>query len=110
IAKDNQVHHRLTRQFEQREVQKEYRAIVRGTIKQETDLITTHLKVHPRAREKMIVCDPDDSSREAVTTYRVLERFPGFTAVQLLPKTGRTHQLRVHMQHLGCPIVADKLY
>lgn len=110
IAKDNQVHHRLTRQFERREVKKEYRALVRGTLDRDADYIRTHLKVHPRVREKMIVCAPDEKSREAVTFYRVLERMRGFTYVQLLPETGRTHQLRVHLQHLRCPIVADKLY
>lgn len=110
IAKNNQVHDRLTRQFERREVKKEYRAIVRGNLERDADYVRTHLKTHPKAHDKMIVCLPEEKSREAVTFYRVLERFRGFTYVQLLPETGRTHQLRVHMQHLRCPIVADKLY
>ncbi|WP_437204050.1 RluA family pseudouridine synthase [Planctomicrobium sp. SH664] len=110
IAKDNQVHHRLTRQFEQREVHKEYRALVRGRLERDADYIRTHIKIHPKVREKMLVCEPEEKSREAVTFYRVLERFRGFTYVQLLPETGRTHQLRVHLQHLRTPIVADKLY
>ena len=110
IAKDNQVHHRLTRQFEQRVVKKEYRAIARGEIDREADWIRTHLIVHPKVREKMMICPPSEKSREAVTFFRVLERFRGFTYFQLLPETGRTHQLRVHLQHLRCPIVADKLY
>jgi 23S rRNA pseudouridine1911/1915/1917 synthase len=110
VAKDNQIHHRLSKQFERREVQKEYRAIVRGEVKEETGLITTWMKVHPKAREKMIVCEPDDKAREAVTTYNVIERFRGFTVMTLLPKTGRTHQLRVHMKHLKHPILADRLY
>jgi 23S rRNA pseudouridine1911/1915/1917 synthase len=110
VAKDNQIHHRLSRQFERREVQKEYRAIVRGEVKQETGLITTWMKVHPKAREKMIVCEPDEKAREAVTTFHVIERFHGFTVMQLLPKTGRTHQLRVHMKHIKHPILADRLY
>ncbi len=110
IAKDNQVHHRLTKQFEQRTVKKEYRAIVRGNFDRDSDYIRTHLKVHPKAHEKMIVCPPDEKSREAVTLYRVLNEFRGFTEVQLLPETGRTHQLRVHMQYLKHPIIADRLY
>jgi 23S rRNA pseudouridine1911/1915/1917 synthase len=110
VAKDNQIHHRLSRQFERREVQKEYRAIVRGEVKDETGLIQTWMKVHPKAREKMIVCEPDEKAREAVTTYNVIERFRGFTLMQLLPKTGRTHQLRVHMKHIKHPILADRLY
>ena len=58
----------------------------------------------------MEVCEPGGNSREAVTWYEVLERFPHATSVKLLPKTGRTHQLRVHMSHLGHPIVADSQY
>ena len=110
IAKDNQVHNRLTRQFEAREVKKEYRALVRGALPLDSDYIRTHVRVHPKAREKMIVCSPKDDGKEAVTFYHVLERFRGYTYVQLLPETGRTHQLRVHMLHLRAPILADKLY
>ena len=110
IAKSNQVHDRLTRQFEKRVVKKEYRAIVRGNLDRDADYIRTHLKVHPKAREKMIVCPPEEKSREAVTFYRVLERYRGYASMQLLPETGRTHQLRVHMLHLKCPIIADRQY
>ena len=110
IAKDNQVHHRLTRQFEARSVHKEYCAIVRGNIPRDADYIRTHIKPHPRAHERMIVCGPEGNAREAVTFYEVLERFRGFTYVRLKPETGRTHQLRVHMQSLRCPIVADRMY
>jgi len=110
IAKDNQVHNRLSRQFEQREVKKEYRAIVRGKLDRNEDVIRTHIKVHPKAHEKMIVCPPDEKSREAITRYVVLRRFRGFAEVQLMPETGRTHQLRVHLQSLKAPCVADRLY
>jgi 23S rRNA pseudouridine1911/1915/1917 synthase len=110
IAKDNQVHHRLTRQFEQREVKKEYCAIVRGNLQRDADYIRNFLKSHPRAHERMIVCGPDDGGREAVTFYEVVERFRGFTFVRLKPETGRTHQLRVHMQSVRCSILADKMY
>jgi 23S rRNA pseudouridine1911/1915/1917 synthase len=58
----------------------------------------------------MMICEAGGNARQAVTLYEVLERFYDFTYVRLLPRTGRTHQLRVHMRHLGHPIVADRLY
>ncbi len=110
IAKDNQVHGRLSRQFEQREVTKEYRAIVQRVVKLDSDWIETYVKVNPVRREKMTVCEEGGNARQARTFYEVAERFERFTHVRLFPKTGRTHQLRVHMQHLGHVIVADHLY
>jgi len=110
VAKDNQVHSRLSSQFENREVTKEYRALIWGRPDFDSDLIETHMRVHQGKREKMQVCEPGGKSREATTWYEVIERFPKATYIRLLPKTGRTHQLRVHMDHLGHPILADSLY
>lgn len=110
VAKDNQVHHRLSGQFERREVKKEYHAIVWGEVELDSDFIETYVRVHSKNREKMVVCAPGGEAREAITFYEVIERFRGFTYVRLHPKTGRTHQLRIHMQHLKHPIVADRMY
>ena len=110
VAKDNQVHQRVSSQFERREVKKEYRAIVRGVPELDADFIRTHVCVHNRSREKMMVCAPGTRSREAVTFYKIAEKFCGFAFMELYPHTGRTHQLRVHMQHIGTPIVADRQY
>lgn len=110
VAKDNQVHQQISRQFEERTVKKEYRAIVRGVPELESDFIKTHVCTHTRSREKMMVCAPSERSREAVTFYTVEEKFAGFALMRLKPHTGRTHQLRVHMLHIGNPIVADRQY
>jgi 23S rRNA pseudouridine1911/1915/1917 synthase len=110
VAKDNQVHSRLSSQFEKREVTKEYRALIWGSPDFDSDLIETHVCVHHGKREKMQVCKPGGKAREATTWYEVIKRFSKATYIRLLPKTGRTHQLRVHMNHLGHPILADSLY
>lgn len=110
VAKDNQVHSRLSSQFESREVKKEYRALIWGGPDFDSDLIDTHIHVHPGKREKMQVCEPGGKSRQATTFYEVIKRYSRATYVRLLPRTGRTHQLRVHMNHLGHPILADSLY
>lgn len=110
VAKDNQVHSQLSGQFERREVSKEYRAICHGDFNLDRDHIETHMRTHPKKREKMTVCEPGGNARAAETFYEVLERYGEFTYVRLRPKTGRTHQLRVHMLHLGHSIVADAVY
>lgn len=110
VAKDNTVHAHLSSQFEQRTVDKEYRAIVWGEVSFDRDFIETHVRVSQRNRERMMVCPESGNSRFAATFYEVLERYNGFSFMRLCPQTGRTHQLRVHMHHLGHPVVADRLY
>ena len=110
VAKDNQVHGKLSSQFEQREVQKEYRALVWGRPEFDSDFIETHIRTHPKMREKMQVCGEGGNARSAATYYEVINRFEKISYMKLLPKTGRTHQLRVHMRHLGHSIIADAMY
>ncbi|MFP6765701.1 MAG: RluA family pseudouridine synthase, partial [Planctomycetaceae bacterium] len=110
VAKNNQVHCRLSSQFEKREVAKEYRALVWGRPDFDSDFIETHVRTHVKAREKMQVCAEGGKARRAVTFYEVLQRFEHVSYIKLRPETGRTHQLRVHMQHLGHPILADAMY
>lgn len=110
VAKDNQTHHRLSSQFEARTVEKQYLAIVKGHPQFDSDWIETFIRTHPKHREKMQVCGEGGDAREAVTYYEVAERFAGFALMRLYPKTGRTHQLRVHMRHIQHTIAADKQY
>ncbi|MEX0718890.1 MAG: RluA family pseudouridine synthase [Planctomycetaceae bacterium] len=110
VAKDNQVHHKLSAQFARREVTKEYRALVKGVVERDCDVIETHVRVHPKRRERMLVCPAEGNARHARTVYEVLERFPKHSWMRLKPETGRTHQLRLHMEHIRHSIVADRLY
>jgi 23S rRNA pseudouridine1911/1915/1917 synthase len=111
VAKTDEAHWRLAGQFERRTIKKTYLAIVHGELELDSDLIDAPLGVHPHAREKYAVRhDGGGGAKPAQTVYTVAERFAGFTLVELAPKTGRTHQLRVHMAHIGHPIVGDYTY
>ncbi len=110
VAKTDQAHLKLAAQFEHRTAEKEYFALVAGVPDRDRDLIEVPIGVHPYHREKMAVRAGHPTSRDARTFYEVAERFAGFAALRLLPKTGRTHQLRVHLAHIGCPVLCDRLY
>ncbi|MBN2446602.1 MAG: RluA family pseudouridine synthase, partial [Phycisphaerae bacterium] len=113
VAKTDEAHWRLSLQFERRTIQKTYIAVVEGSLNLDSDVIDKPIGVHPIVREKfavMIAANKIDVGKAAVTYYEVAERFRGYTLVQLQPKTGRTHQLRVHMSHLGHPLVGDTMY
>jgi 23S rRNA pseudouridine1911/1915/1917 synthase len=109
VAKDDLTHRELSMQFETRKVFKEYVAIVAGELGRDSDYIEGAMKMHPHDRLRMIVsADPD--AKSALSYYEVLERFRGFSLVKIQPRTGRTHQIRVHLLHVGCPVLADRIY
>jgi 23S rRNA pseudouridine1911/1915/1917 synthase len=110
VAKDDQTHMRLAGLFEQRTIEKEYFTIVVGVPDHDRDVIERPIGPHPHHREKMAVRRDHPSSRPAATYYEVVERFDGFTALKVLPKTGRTHQIRLHLSSIGCHVLCDKLY
>lgn len=110
VAKTDGAHRHLSQQFQDRTVKKEYLAIVMGRPDRDRDRIEFPIGPHPSSREKMALRADHPDSRAAETFYEVLERYPGFSLVRAEPKTGRTHQIRLHMVRAGHPILCDKLY
>jgi 23S rRNA pseudouridine1911/1915/1917 synthase len=110
VAKNDRAHLNLANQFTNRSVEKEYFALCRGSIDRDRDSIELPIGVHPYHRERMAIRSSHPTSRDARTVFEVIERLRGFVAFRVLPKTGRTHQIRVHLTHIGCPILCDPLY
>jgi 23S rRNA pseudouridine1911/1915/1917 synthase len=110
VARNDVSHSKLAKQFAARTIEKEYFALVVGSPPCDRDIIDCPIGFHPHVREKMAIRHEGGETRPAQTFYETLERFKGFAAVSAQPKTGRTHQIRVHLNHLGCPVLCDKQY
>jgi 23S rRNA pseudouridine1911/1915/1917 synthase len=108
VAKDDVTHRGLACQFADRQVKKLYLAIVSGDVRETMGVVDAAIGRHPVYRQKMST--HTRVGREAVTEYRVLERFEHYTLVELRPRTGRTHQIRVHMAAVGHPLLGDPTY
>lgn len=106
-AKNDSAHNKLSEQLKERKALRKYNALVNGGIKEDSFTIDKPISRHPNDRKKMAVVY---GGREAVTHVNVLERFSGYTLVECVLETGRTHQIRVHMASIGHSIVGDKVY
>jgi len=108
IAKNDRAHHILSAQFKDRSVEKDYLCFVRGIPIKPRDEIITLVGRDPHNRKRFAVLD--NGGKEAVSVYEVLNAFKFITLVKVRIKTGRTHQVRLHMAYIGCPVVGDKTY
>ena len=107
FAKDADTHKFLSQAFEERSVEKYYQGIVNGTLPEKQKTIDAPIMEHPVKRGLMII---NKKGKTAVTDYEVQEEFGKFSLLQFRIHTGRTHQIRVHMQYVGHPLVCDELY
>ena len=110
VAKHDQAHELLAKQFAERTTEKVYEAITLGLPDRDADIIDEPIGPHPHVREKMAIRRDHPDARSALTKYEVVERLQRFALVRCYPKTGRTHQIRVHLAHIGYPVLCDKQY
>ena len=107
IAKNDFAHNRLSEQLKEHSMTRIYVALVEGVFKQEEGIVNAPLARHPVDRKRIAVIK---DGRQAVTHYHVLQRFNNSTLVECRLETGRTHQIRVHMAHIGHPLIGDPVY
>ena len=109
VAKNDKAHINLQKQIQSKTCHRHYLALCHGNFKDDNGTITTHIARSQKDRKQMAVCD-SQKGKLAITHYHVLKRFNGYTFVEFVLDTGRTHQIRVHCKHIGHPIVGDDVY
>ncbi len=107
-AKNDAAHLSLSAQLADRSLSRVYEAVVHGGFRQDEGTVDAPIGRHPTDRKRMAVTDKN--SRRAVTRWQVVRRYKGFTHVRCILETGRTHQIRVHMAHIGHPLLGDMVY
>lgn len=107
FAKDEKTLNFLQKQFIERKTKKKYTTLVFKRVKRDEGVINASIGRSPKDRRKQRVCD---NGRDAITTFKVIERFKGYTLLEAHPKTGRKHQIRCHLAYIGHPVAGDKWY
>lgn len=107
-CKNDFAHNQIAAQLKEHSITRKYLAVVHGVIKEDEGTVDAPIGRHPVERKKMSV--NEKNGRHAVTHYRVLRRFSGYTYIECQLETGRTHQIRVHMASIGHPLVGDEVY
>ena len=110
VAKNDASHRALSEELGYHGIEREYHALVRGGFKDQTGTVDLPIGRHPVDRKKMAVIKSGENAREAVTHYEVIRSYGQITYLQLKLETGRTHQIRVHMSHLGHALLGDEVY
>ena len=110
VAKNDKAHTKLTEMFKNKEIKKTYLARVKGKVSKETGRIETNIGRDEKDRKKMSVSRDEKKGKLAITTYKVIDSNERYSLLDVNIETGRTHQIRVHMKHIGYPILGDIVY
>ena len=110
VAKNDKAHTKLTEMFKNKEIKKTYLEIVKGKVSKETGRIETNIGRDEKDRKKMSVSRDEKKGKLAITTYKVIDSNERYSLLDVNIETGRTHQIRVHMKHIGYPILGDIVY
>lgn len=108
VCKNDKAHNAIALQLKEHSINRRYRAICHGVLKEDEGVIDKPIGRHPQERKKMAV--NERNGKQAITHYRVLKRFAQYTYIECVLETGRTHQIRVHMASIGHPLLGDEIY